>query len=144
MWLNVIAERLTDDWKHPQMIADGIFPANVVDITVEELLSGSMAPNTAYWCRGPGRLLTTTPLGETSAIRAEAYFAKRAPTSQSTPGFWQNSMIGMLSPTLDHVCPPRAADFRAAYFDQIPHGRKKAQFDLLAEPLPLTLWSTSS
>jgi hypothetical protein len=87
MWLNVIADRLTDSSKELKMRQDGIYPLHVVELTVEELLFNSMAPNSAYWCRGLDRLMTTAPVGDVSLLRAAEYHDNRALTSQSEPNF---------------------------------------------------------
>ena len=133
MWLNMAADMLTKDplSSTRYLTQKTLLPPLQFRITIEQLLQGGMAPGAIDWTlRGSP---VTTFLREIEQLRATEYLSRRGKISQYPSDYWSKSCISLLGSVLAKLASGRMADTRVAYlrliWDQIPHGRKKAQFN---------------
>jgi hypothetical protein len=79
-----------------------------------------------------------------STQRTEDYLQQRSGAgSYYETRYWPGSEVGLLPPVLNITAPSRNYSQRAGFMglilNQVPHGRKLAQYENAAEPLPCPL-----
>jgi hypothetical protein len=139
--LNVLA----DTYSEPQLptgLPDALIPHRVMEVEVSVLLNAVMPMNGLYWQHDG--IPTVNQVGSMSTQRTEDYLQQRseAGTYYDTR-YWPGSEVGLLPPVLNIIAPScnysQRASFMGLMLDQVPHDRKLAQYENMAEPLPCPL-----
>jgi hypothetical protein len=139
--LNILA----DTYSEPQLptgLPEALIPRKVMEVEVSVLLNAVMPMNASYWQHDG--MPTVNQVGSMSTQRTEDYLQQRseAGTHYATR-YWPGSKVGLLPPVLNIIAPScnysQRASFMGLMLDQVPHGRKLAQYEKMAEPLPCPL-----
>jgi hypothetical protein len=139
--LNVLADAYSEP-KLPTGLLAALVPHRIMKVEVSVLLNAVMPMNGLYWQHDG--MPTVNQVGSMSTQKTEDYLQQRSEAgSYYETRYWPGSEVGLLPPVLNIIAPScnysQRAGFLGLILDQVPHGRKLAQYENMTEPLPCPL-----
>jgi hypothetical protein len=136
--LNVLADTYSES-KLPTGLPNALIPHRIMEVEVSILLNAVMPMNGLYWQHDG--MPTVNKVGSMSTQKTEDYLQQRSEAgAYYETRYWPGSEVGLLPPVLNIIAPScnysQRASFLGLMLDQVPHGRKLAQYENMTEPLP--------
>jgi hypothetical protein len=139
--LNVLADTYSEP-KLPTGLPAALIPHRIMEVEVSVLLNAVMPMNGLYWQHNG--MPTVNQVGSMSTQKTGDYLQQRSEAgSYYETRYCPGSEVGLLPPVLNIIAPScnysQRAGFMGIILDQVPHGRKLAQYENATEPLPCPL-----